>query len=122
MFGYRRVPIESATQRDSHGRPVIDGVKLEVDSDQASTVRRIFQRYAAGDSLKRIALDLNDEGIASPQPQKGRVSRSWCPSSIRHILPNERYRGVVIGGRPSSCARRKRESASIAGSQETNGA
>lgn len=99
VFGYRGVPIESTTQRDSHGRPVIDGVKLEVDANQAATVRRIFDRYAAGDSMKRIAIDLNDEGVLSPQPQKGRVSRSWCPSSIRHILRNERYRGVVIWGK-----------------------
>ena len=99
VFGYRGVPIESNTERDSHGRPVIAGVKLAVDPNQAAAVRRIFERYAAGDSMKRIAIDLNDEGILSPQPQKGRVSRSWCPSSIRHILHNERYRGLVIWGK-----------------------
>ena len=99
VFGYRRVPIESNTERDSHGRPIIAGVKLAVDPDQAATVRRIFERYAAGDSMKRIALDLNESSIASPQPQKGRVSQSWCSSSIRHILYNERYRGVVIWGK-----------------------
>jgi hypothetical protein len=49
--------------------------------------------------MKRIAIDFNNEGIASPQPQKGRVSQSWCPSSVRHILYNERYRGVVIWGK-----------------------
>ena len=96
VFGYCRVPIESSTERDSHGRPVIAGVRLEVDPKQATTVQKIFERYAAGDSLKRIAIDLNDEGILSPQPQKGRVSRSWCPSSVRHILWNDRYRGLVI--------------------------
>ena len=62
-------------------------------------MQRIFERYAAGNSLKRVAIDLNNEGIASPQPQKGRVSRSWCPSSIRHILYNECYRGIVIWGK-----------------------
>lgn len=99
VFGYRRAPIESSTERDSHDRPVISGVRLEVEPNQAAIVRRIFERYAAGDSMRRIAIDLNDEGILSPQPQKGRVSRSWCPSSIRHILRNERYRGVVIWGK-----------------------
>ena len=99
VFGYRRVPIESSTERDSHGRPVIAGVKLAVDPNQAATIRGVFERYAAGDSMKRIAIDLNDEGILSPQPQKGRVSRSWCPSSVRHILHNERYRGLVIWGK-----------------------
>ena len=74
-------------------------MKLEVDANQAPTVRRLFERYAAGDSLKRIAIDLNSERIASPQPQKGRVSQSWCPSSVRHILHNERYRGVIFWGK-----------------------
>ena len=99
VFGYRRVPIESSTERDSHGRPVISGVRLAVDPDQAATVRRIFERYAAGHSLKRVAVDLNTEGVLSPQPQKGRIAQSWCPSSVRHILHNERYRGVVIWGK-----------------------
>ncbi len=99
VIGYRRVPIESATQRDSYGRPKIEGVRLEVDPDQAQTVQRIFDRYAGGHSLKRIAMDLNREHILSPQPQKGRIARSWCPSSVRHILHNERYRGVILWGR-----------------------
>jgi DNA invertase Pin-like site-specific DNA recombinase len=86
VFGYSRVPIESSTERDSHGRPVISGVRLAVDPDQAATVRRIFERYAAGHSLKRVAVDLNTEGVLSPQPQKGRIAQSWCPSSIRHTF------------------------------------
>jgi DNA invertase Pin-like site-specific DNA recombinase len=31
VFGYRHVPIESATELDSYGRPVIHGVRLQVD-------------------------------------------------------------------------------------------
>jgi site-specific DNA recombinase len=99
VFGYLHVPIENQSQRDAHGRPVIEGVKLEVEPAQAATVMRIFERYAAGHSMKRIAIDMNNEGILSPQPQKGRVSQSWCQSSIHHILHNERYRGVVTWGR-----------------------
>jgi len=55
--------------------------------------------YAAGNSLQEIAKQLNAEGVVSPQPQKGRISRSWCPTSIRTILRNERYRGRVIWGK-----------------------
>jgi site-specific DNA recombinase len=99
VFGYRRVPIQSITERDSYGRPKIEGVTLAVEPDQARTVHRIFERCAAGHSLKWIAIGLNDEGILSPQPQKGRIARSWCPSSVRYILHNERYRGVAFWGR-----------------------
>ena len=99
VFGYRRVPIESKTERDSHGRPVIEAVRLEVDSAQAATIRRIFERYAAGQSMRRIACDLNADGIASPQPQKGRISQSWCQSAVHHILHAERYTGRVSWGK-----------------------
>jgi DNA invertase Pin-like site-specific DNA recombinase len=98
VFGYRHVPIESATRRDSYGRPAIEGVRLAIDPDQAATIRRMFERYASGHSMKRIAIDLNHEGILSPQPREGR-SQSWAQSSVRHILLNERYRGIVYWGK-----------------------
>jgi site-specific DNA recombinase len=75
------------------------GVRLEVSQAEANIVRRIFEMYAVGNSLQEIAKQLNTAGIVSPQPQKGRVSRSWCPSSIRTILRNERYREHVIWGK-----------------------
>jgi site-specific DNA recombinase len=34
-FGYKNVSIEDQSERDSHGRPVIRGVRLEVDPEQA---------------------------------------------------------------------------------------
>ena len=63
VFGYRRVPVESATEPDSYGRPVIEGVRLQIDPKQAPTIRRIFERYAGGHSMKRIAIELNRDGI-----------------------------------------------------------
>ena len=98
-FGYRNVPIEDPAQLDTRGRPVVRGVRLEVDLAEAGTVRRIFNRYAHGHSLKKIAQDLNADRILSPQPQRGRIQRSWCPSSVRTILYNERYRGHVVWGK-----------------------
>ena len=98
VFGYRHVPIESATELDNYGRPAIHGVRLQIDPNQAPTIRRIFERYAAGLSMKRIAIELNRDRILSPQPREGR-SQSWAQSSVRHILLNERYRGVVVWGK-----------------------
>ena len=98
VFGYRHVPIESATECDSYGRPAIKGVRLAVNPNQAPTIRRIFERYASGHSMKRIGIDLNGDGIPSPLPREGR-SQSWAQSSVRHILLNERYRGVVVWGK-----------------------
>ena len=42
-FGYRNVQIEDDSQRDSHGKPLVCGVRLEVDPQQAKTVLRILR-------------------------------------------------------------------------------
>jgi site-specific DNA recombinase len=76
-----------------------DGARLEIHEAEAEAVRRIFQMYADGLSLKAVAKRLNAERVQSPQPQAGRISRSWCPSSVRVILHNERYIGKVIWSR-----------------------
>lgn len=83
-FGYR-------TERDAEGN-----AKLVILEAQAEIIRRIFKLYASGFSLKRIAHLLNAEGILSPQPQKGRISRSWCVSAIRWMLRNRRYNGEIV--------------------------
>jgi len=73
-----------------------DGVKLQIVEQEAATIRRMFELYSKGQSLKRVACLLNTEGVKSPQPQKGRVSQSWCVSSVRHVLKNRRYTGQII--------------------------
>lgn len=85
-FGYR-------SRKDA------DGVRLEIHEPEAAIVRWIFHLYAEGFSLKAISKKLNAEGVQSPQPQKGRVSRSWCPSSIRTFLANERCIGRIVWSR-----------------------
>ena len=95
VFGYRSVPIEDPNRRDQYNRPLIAGARLEVDPAQAKTVRRIYSMYAAGFSLKAITKRLNAEHVRSPQPREGR-QQSWAPSSVRVILHNERYRGIVV--------------------------
>ena len=114
IFGYRSVPIEDPNKRDQYGRAAIAGAKLQVNEEQARIVRRIFSLYASGLSLKAVTKKLNAEHIPSPQPREGR-QKSWAPSSIRVILRNERYRGVVTWAKtkkvrnPLSGRRVKRE-------------
>jgi hypothetical protein len=72
---------------------------LEIDANQATTVRRIFADYAAGDSIKTIAKRFNAEAVTSPAPYRGQKHPSWAPSAISVMLHNERYRGVVIWNR-----------------------
>ncbi|MGB9433948.1 MAG: recombinase family protein [Candidatus Acidiferrum sp.] len=120
-FGYKSVLIEHDTERDSHGRPVICGVRLEEEPEQAKVVQRIFSMYAEGRSLKTITKQLNADAVQSPQPQKGRISRSWCPSSVRTILHNSRYRGLVVWGKTKKVRSPKSGKVSIVRVQKASG-
>jgi site-specific DNA recombinase len=98
IFGYKSQPIEDPERRDQYGRPLIAAVRLVIDQDQAKIVRKLFGLYADGASIKAVAKQLNREGIESPNPRAGR-QKSWAPSSVRHILHNARYRGIVFLGK-----------------------
>lgn len=98
-FGYTNAPIEDPHRQGKYGRPAILGVRLEINPQEAVVVRRIFQMHADGMGLAEIAKTLNRERVPSPQGPRSRLNRSWCPSSIREMLRNERYRGVHVWNR-----------------------
>ena len=98
-FGYRSAAIEDATETDNYGRPIITGVRLEIEVREAATVKRIFECYAAGDSLKTIAKRLNVERVPSPSPYRGQTHPSWAPGALSVMLRNERYKGTVVWNR-----------------------
>ncbi len=98
VFGYRSVPIEDPTRRDQYGRPLITGARLQVDPEEAKIIRKLFHLYADGFSIKSVTKQLNSEHVQSPRPRPGR-EHSWAPSSVKNILENRRYIGVVTYGR-----------------------
>jgi len=98
-YGYRNVPIENPSRVGKYGRPIVEGVRLEMIEHEAAIVRRIFELFSNGVSLGQIAKKLNAEGVQSPQPPRNRQIRAWCPSSIRSMLKNERYHGVFVWNR-----------------------
>lgn len=65
--------------------------KPEIDPDQAVTVKRIYERFLAGDSLATIAEDLNTDGIPTPSGEG-----KWHRGRIASILTNEKYKGDAI--------------------------
>jgi site-specific DNA recombinase len=83
VFGYRIVAANDGTVRK----------RLEVEPDEASLVRRIFDDWNAGLTLRGIAHKLNGEGVKSPR------GRLWAMTSVRAILRNEIYNGVAIFNR-----------------------
>ncbi len=98
VFGYKSSPIFDESRRDQYGRPMITGARLAVDPKQAKIVKKIFTLYASGLSIKATTKKLNAEHTESPRPRAGR-EQSWAPSSVRDILANQRYIGLVTYGR-----------------------
>ena len=68
--------------------------KPEIDPEQANTVRRIYDRFLAGNSLQQIANDLTADGIPTPM---GRTV--WQASVVQSILSNEKYKGDALLGK-----------------------
>lgn len=65
--------------------------KPEIDPEQAVIVKRIYERFLAGDSLATIAGDLNSDMIPTPSG-----NGEWRRGRIASILTNEKYKGDAI--------------------------
>ena len=99
-YGYRTVPIENATKKDSYGRPVIQAVGREINPDQARWVKQIFAWYAEGYSPRWIAAELNRRGV--PSPRGGTWSASalhGSPDQGTGLLNNTLYIGKYLWNR-----------------------
>ncbi len=58
---------------------------------QAKTVRRIYREFLNGKSARRIAKDLEADGVPN---WNGKVK--WYDSSIKTMLSNEKYKGEAL--------------------------
>jgi site-specific DNA recombinase len=72
-----------------------------INDAEAGVVRVIYERFAAGDGLRTIALALNKEKKPSPRAQQGRPN-GWSSSSVREVLGRSAYRGEAIYGRTAN--------------------
>ena len=82
LFGYR-------------SRPGTEGAEWVVFEPEAAIVRRIFNMYADGLSLKAIVVKLNAERLAFPAKatRRGPERLGWAVSTIHTILANAKYEG-----------------------------
>ena len=87
-FGYDAVPVGEGTAK-----------RLVVNESEARIVRRIFELYVQGLSLKKIAATLNAERIPPPRPRKGKRFATWCQTGIREMLARELYIGRIVWNR-----------------------
>ena len=77
--------------RRCYGYDVATDGKLVINPDEAAVVVWIFERYSAGDSLGKIAADLEQKGIPSPTGKP-----KWNREAINKLLSNEKYTGRVL--------------------------
>ncbi|OJU14090.1 MAG: hypothetical protein BGN88_12655 [Clostridiales bacterium 43-6] len=94
-YGYKKSP------SDKH--------VLIIDEDVAHIVRRIFHDVANGENGRRIAEQLNQDGVLSPiayyyqsldknNPRKDE-SMVWGSTSVLNIIENRAYAGDLVQGR-----------------------
>ena len=96
-YGYRK------DSQDKH--------RLAPDEQTAPVVRRIFEQAAKGDSSRKIALDLNADGVIPPLKYRvlyrdefspegaARASDVWNYTTVKRILKNPVYLGHTLLGK-----------------------
>jgi site-specific DNA recombinase len=92
-YGY-----DTVRSLDASGEPITG--ERTVNEFEASIVKRIFSEYVRGKSPKKIAFDLNEDGVSAP------TGGAWGASTIygnRHrgtgVLNNELYIGRQVWNR-----------------------
>jgi site-specific DNA recombinase len=94
VYGYDNVDVPSPENNGTRLR-----VMRQINEQQAATIRRVFELYASGVGMVKIAHRLNQEGVKPPR------GRGWAPSGIREMLHRELYRGVVVWNRSQKIVR-----------------
>lgn len=86
-YGYDNREVLSAEGHRLH-------VLRVVNQKEAAIVRQIFDMYAGGLGITRIAKQLNAEHVPAPRQSP----RGWAPSAVREILHRELYQGQIVYG------------------------
>jgi site-specific DNA recombinase len=63
-----------------------------VNEAEASIVREIFELYASGLGITKVAKQLNDRGVPAPRQNP----LGWSPCAIREMLRRPLYHGQII--------------------------
>lgn len=75
-----------------YGYNRVDKFNLEINEDQANVIRDVFDLYVnKGMGSRRIAITLTERHV----PTYKNAAR-WIPKTVRRMLENELYKGVLI--------------------------
>jgi hypothetical protein len=69
------------------------GYRVEIVPAEAETIRAIYEWYADGASIPSIITRLTTEAISGPRGGR------WRLGTIRRLLRNPKYRGLLVWGR-----------------------
>lgn len=75
-----------------YGYRLLEDGTPAVDAERGPIVRKMYERYLYGDSLRMIKDRLEKEEILNPKGES-----DWKISTIKGILTNEKYCGDVLG-------------------------
>lgn len=92
-YAYRKIPKIDIT---SDGRQIYSWSFI-IDPSKSTIVRRIYNQYNSGKSLRKIVKELIIDKIPSPSGKTG--LGSWSPATIRNTLSNPVYAGKTRWGR-----------------------
>lgn len=102
-----------------------DKNRLAPDEMTAPVVQRIFERAAKGDSSRKIALDLNADGVIPPLKYRvlyrdefsvegaARASDLWNYTTVKRILKNPVYLGHTLLGKSKKVSVKSKKKVSV---------
>ncbi len=109
VYGYKLVPELHPTKTDPYGNPARIGTRLEIDPEQATWVRWIFERYVEGMSPWKIVDELNRRAVPAPGASYRRHYQrapSWSAAALHGdlsrgtgLLNNPLYVGRYVWNR-----------------------
>ncbi len=82
-YGYRTEPVHEGGRTDAHGKPILAGYRVNIDTAEAAIILNIFRAFKEGLGEKTIAKRLNQRG----------EERIWRPNTIYLMLQNSKYIG-----------------------------
>ncbi len=85
VYGYDNREVLSAEGHRLH-------VLRVVNEQETAIVRQIFEMYAGGMGITRIAKRLNNDGI--PGPRQSHLG--WAPATVRAMLRHAIYKGEIV--------------------------
>lgn len=100
--------------------------RLAPDEMTAPVVQRIFEQAAAGDSSRKIAIDLNADGVIPPLKYRvlyrddfseegaARASDLWNYTTVKRILKNPVYLGHTLLGKSRKASVKSKKKLAVA--------